>query len=426
MPEWQDSSIIVELQQSLHHSVNEQRDPPVEDNLSLTNGVSLTAMLEESSLGKVGAATIDADKAIAIYLAKARHAAGDMTSGMLAAEHGITKKAVRDVWNLRTWPWITMPYWSQSDLQLFLSNHLCAECRRKGVQTLDNACSKCSGPRRRGRPVRNEKIKEIDQNESEHLDSASFETVHGILQDKCTETKHVNNSMEAQADYATCGNFSPVSKPSAEIDPAPPSSNGDSQPPQPRLVNVIPRSIRTNCPVKLDLQTIQGVIHMRLPDAAKCLGICETTLKQVCRKLGIARWPRLVRKKCKTCGKSERKNLCSNSAGKALLEKEGGEERLVCSVEPAAASLAIACACSERVVCCEAPKFDSDDENMDGWWKLGIDHAELPPYCRDTTTGTAFDPHDQQVREEKSQIKVQDSSNQLLKVLACCSRQLSE
>jgi hypothetical protein len=118
--------------------------------------------------------------------------------------------------------------------------------------------------------------------------------------------------------------------------------------------------------------------------------------------------------------------LCSNSAGKALLEKEGGEERLVCSVEPAAASLAIACACSERVVCCEAPKFDSDDENMDGWWKLGIDHAELPPYCRDTTTGTAFDPHDQQVREEKSQIKVQDSSNQLLKVLACCSRQLSE
>jgi hypothetical protein len=92
--------------------------------------------------------------------------------------------------------------------------------------------------------------------------------------------------------------------------------------------------------------------------------------------------------------------LCSNSAGKALLEKEGGEERLGSSAEPAAASLAIACACSERVVCCEAPKFDSDDENMDVWWKLGIDPTETH-HCRDTPTGAAFDAHNQQVREEK-------------------------
>ena len=30
---------------------------------------------------------------------------------------------------------------------------------------------------------------------------------------------------------------------------------------------------------------------MRLPQAARALGICGTSLKQICRKLGIERWP---------------------------------------------------------------------------------------------------------------------------------------
>ena len=33
---------------------------------------------------------------------------------------------------------------------------------------------------------------------------------------------------------------------------------------------------------------------MRLPDAASSLGISETALKHVCRKLGVARWPRIL------------------------------------------------------------------------------------------------------------------------------------
>ena len=65
-------------------------------------------------------------------------------------------KAVRDIWNFRTWKWETMPYWSQEDLHDFLSKHLCTGCRLKGVCSLQEACGSCAFPRRRGRrPVVN-------------------------------------------------------------------------------------------------------------------------------------------------------------------------------------------------------------------------------------------------------------------------------
>jgi hypothetical protein len=43
--------------------------------------------------------------------------------------------------------------------------------------------------------------------------------------------------------------------------------------------------------VKLDYQTIQALFGMPQPNAARMLGIALTTLKQVCRRFGIARWP---------------------------------------------------------------------------------------------------------------------------------------
>jgi hypothetical protein len=48
-------------------------------------------------------------------------------------------------------------------------------------------------------------------------------------------------------------------------------------------------------PVEVDLATLKSKLGMRLSDAAKSLGISMTTFKQVCRKLGVARWPRRLR-----------------------------------------------------------------------------------------------------------------------------------
>ena len=50
-------------------------------------------------------------------------------------------------------------------------------------------------------------------------------------------------------------------------------------------------SPRSQQPVKLDYQTIQALFGMPQPNAARMLGIALTTLKQVCRRFGIARWP---------------------------------------------------------------------------------------------------------------------------------------
>ena len=99
---------------------------------------------------------INASQAIEIFLAKARRKSRDPASRMLAEEYGISMKAVRDIWNFRTWKWETMPYWSQEDLHDFLMKHLCTGCRLKGVCSLQEACGSCAFPRRRGRrPVVN-------------------------------------------------------------------------------------------------------------------------------------------------------------------------------------------------------------------------------------------------------------------------------
>ena len=59
----------------------------------------------------------------------------DTLSSVLAEKHGITSKAVRDVWKLRTWAWATKSFWSPEDLSFFLRKHLCDSCREQGVKS---------------------------------------------------------------------------------------------------------------------------------------------------------------------------------------------------------------------------------------------------------------------------------------------------
>ena len=58
-------------------------------------------------------------------------------------------------------------------------------------------------------------------------------------------------------------------------------------------VRLVPRQrFENNGPVEVNLSMLTARFHMRLPDAAKSLRISETSLKHVCRQLGVARWPR--------------------------------------------------------------------------------------------------------------------------------------
>ena len=73
---------------------------------------------EHDTLEAPGA--LDAQAAIDIFTRKKTRVSRDATTAELAARYNITMKAVRDVWNMRTWVKTTMPYWDQSDLKTFL------------------------------------------------------------------------------------------------------------------------------------------------------------------------------------------------------------------------------------------------------------------------------------------------------------------
>ena len=104
---------------------------------------------EHDTLEAPGA--LDAQAAIDIFTRKKTRVSRDATTAELAARYNITMKAVRDVWNMRTWVKTTMPYWDQSDLKTFLGKHLCTACRARGVSSFAAACSSCSRPRPRAR-----------------------------------------------------------------------------------------------------------------------------------------------------------------------------------------------------------------------------------------------------------------------------------
>jgi hypothetical protein len=62
---------------------------------------------------------------------------------VLAAEIGIQRDVVRDIWIRRSWWKETKPFWTQEETQSFLDRHLCGDCKSTGVRDLDDACASC-------------------------------------------------------------------------------------------------------------------------------------------------------------------------------------------------------------------------------------------------------------------------------------------
>ena len=81
---------------------------------------------------------ISANDAISIFKARDPHAGRHPTlSNDLAREHGITPKAVRDIWSLRSWWAVTRPLWGAADHYKFRARfpnmHVCARCQNEGA-----------------------------------------------------------------------------------------------------------------------------------------------------------------------------------------------------------------------------------------------------------------------------------------------------
>ena len=82
---------------------------------------------------------ISTDDAIAVFTAKTR-ARDPSLSSDLARKYGISPKAVRDIWNLRTWWTVTWPFWSAAHKDKFRkklsSMAMCVGCRSTWLKTI--------------------------------------------------------------------------------------------------------------------------------------------------------------------------------------------------------------------------------------------------------------------------------------------------
>lgn len=71
-------------------------------------------------------------------------------------------------------------------------------------------------------------------------------------------------------------------------------------------------------PVKVSVETIEAMFCMPQAAACKVLGISLTALKQVCRKLGITRWPYQRRKRDTRCHSNAKTPAAKTSASIAM------------------------------------------------------------------------------------------------------------
>lgn len=101
--------------------------------------------------------------AIEIYRAKENHTRRDNVAEILSQKYQITMKAIRDIWNLRTWREVTKPYWTVEDQMKYLKTNQCASCKAKKVHFLHEACETCNRPTKRGRPSKLDTISKIDE-----------------------------------------------------------------------------------------------------------------------------------------------------------------------------------------------------------------------------------------------------------------------
>jgi hypothetical protein len=93
-----------------------------------------------------GMCIITNEAAVAIFKARDENRQKqDKLATRLSVLHGISTKAVRDIWNLRTWSHVTKPFWTAKDSRRVLLSKLCAACKKKpAIASIEDACEACT------------------------------------------------------------------------------------------------------------------------------------------------------------------------------------------------------------------------------------------------------------------------------------------
>lgn len=87
--------------------------------VNISDGAGSSLTLPAGSETVRPRATLDEASVVLIFQARPSKARRrDLTLSQRLAQHcGVTAKAVRDIWNMRTWRSVTRPYWNAAELQ---------------------------------------------------------------------------------------------------------------------------------------------------------------------------------------------------------------------------------------------------------------------------------------------------------------------
>lgn len=152
-------------------SLSAQSGPrPAASNASTASMTTTTPVDVHGAMAQRVRTNLNANDARRIFQGKHElqlHPASPERVRILAGQYHLTTKAIRDIWNMRTWAWATAPCWTQVDLHVWLRQQgtcrpciassalaslvstACAECQRKHIKML----YMCSG-RKGGRAPR--------------------------------------------------------------------------------------------------------------------------------------------------------------------------------------------------------------------------------------------------------------------------------
>ena len=97
------------------------------------------------SLAPAGVCIITAETARKIFIAKTKRVRSkkDGLACRLGNNFGISAKAVRDIWRLRTWAHATWPLWAPEDMTKHFKKKLCVSCRDAELTSIHEACMAC-------------------------------------------------------------------------------------------------------------------------------------------------------------------------------------------------------------------------------------------------------------------------------------------
>ena len=120
--------------------------------LQVTAQVDVSAIAKSDAIQVVQQQHVVLTNKLAVEIYRSKQGRKRHDAALLGARHGVSAKAIRDIWRRRTWTRATKHLWTPQERKKCLQKILCKACSLNGVESTATACSGCL--RRLDRPLR--------------------------------------------------------------------------------------------------------------------------------------------------------------------------------------------------------------------------------------------------------------------------------